>query len=491
MRFKRIAAVVLLLATAIAIRPAAAIPYAFTGPREILVDPNGVFGKYKTLQAAFTYIASVPATQAAPWTVRLLAGTYLQSAPLQIPSWTTIQGGGRDVTVIERTTALTNSFTAGAGVSTDPVIYGSSVAGLRLQDLTVRHAGAWASGKNSTALALLDATYFQADNVRIESTMWGVALAATNVPSPQAEATNHYFSNCFLKVDNTGTATSNDTMINTNADVYVYDSYVTLIGTSTSSSDVIRHTGGRLVLKGTDVVHRMTSTVTGSIGCLAVTGSTSDTEIRLQGSRFLMDLSGGDFNSASADVSCTDYRNSLSSGDLNFYAQDTFFDYLTGTVTAARVVAGIKTGQTFTNATKGNYYLVGSRITDLGGSGGTIRAGVVIDAVSSHIIKQFRLNGSTVTSFDFRLSSPPTITYSNYIVTESSLSRQSGTSTLSSGTATVTLDKPYPASVTDYRVAVSCNVNETFYITGKTNAQFVINSSNAGSTAVCDWTVTR
>lgn len=44
---------------------------------------------------------------------------------------------------------------------------------------------------------------------------------------------------------------------------------------------------------------------------------------------------------------------------------------------------------------------------------------------------------------------------------------------------------------TDYRVIVTGNVNETFWVTSKATSGFTINSSNASSTATVDWFIVR
>lgn len=458
---------------------------------EIIVDPNGRIGNYTTLAAAFAYVAAT-ATAASPWTIRLLPGIYTQTAVLTPPSYCTLVGAGRDATIIQRTTALANSVTVG-GVGRDPIIgSGSSVTNFRIENLTINHAGAWASGKETTGLALQDPLYFRAGNVRLQGTTWSFAMGRTALASPQAESTNTYFDNCIFTVDNTGTATSNDNIHLTNADLYLTGCQLLFTGTSTNSSDVIRVSGGRLFLKATDIIHRMTSTPTQSCCCIVINGSTVDAEIRIQGGRLLTDLSGGDFNGSGSDLSVIDFRNTVSGGDLNFYAEGTEFEYRTGAITAARSVTGFHCGQTFSNATKGNFFLAGCSIRDLGGSGGTNRADVVIDAASSHIIKQFLWTGTRVGSWLFRLSSPPTITYANYGATDGAMVRQTGSATFATAaTVAVTFGTAYPTGVVDYAVSLEPSINETFWVTTKANTGFTLNSSNAASTATVRWTVTR
>ena len=54
-----------------------------------------------------------------------------------------------------------------------------------------------------------------------------------------------------------------------------------------------------------------------------------------------------------------------------------------------------------------------------------------------------------------------------------------------SGTAAVTFDSPVQAA--NYRIFITGNVNETFWVTSKTVTGFTLNSSNASSVAVVDW----
>lgn len=66
---------------------------------------------------------------------------------------------------------------------------------------------------------------------------------------------------------------------------------------------------------------------------------------------------------------------------------------------------------------------------------------------------------------------------------------QQGSATLSSGTVQVDLDKFQPDA--NYNVFITCDANETFYVTGKTTENFDITSSNASSTADCDYFLSR
>lgn len=66
---------------------------------------------------------------------------------------------------------------------------------------------------------------------------------------------------------------------------------------------------------------------------------------------------------------------------------------------------------------------------------------------------------------------------------------QRGTATLAAGTASVSL--PIAEPNTSYRISLSGNAAETFSWASKATSGFTINSSNAGSTASVDWTVSR
>lgn len=83
-----------------------------TSNREIVVDPQGIVGKYKTLQAAIDYAKTV-ATAADPWTIRLLPGIYRSDVSIVIATETqgsyvpgvNIIGAGMDVSIIQATAA--------------------------------------------------------------------------------------------------------------------------------------------------------------------------------------------------------------------------------------------------------------------------------------------------------------------------------------------------------------------------------------------------
>ena len=65
----------------------------------------------------------------------------------------------------------------------------------------------------------------------------------------------------------------------------------------------------------------------------------------------------------------------------------------------------------------------------------------------------------------------------------------SGSVTLSGGTKAVTFTRPEPD--TGYQIAITLNANETPRWASKATTGFTINSSNAGSTASADYTITR
>lgn len=66
---------------------------------------------------------------------------------------------------------------------------------------------------------------------------------------------------------------------------------------------------------------------------------------------------------------------------------------------------------------------------------------------------------------------------------------RSGTATLATGTASVTLS---PAEAdTSYQVLLTPNANETVYVSAKATGSFTITSSNGASTASVDWLLVR
>jgi hypothetical protein len=133
--------------------------------------------------------------------------------------------------------------------------------------------------------------------------------------------------------------------------------------------------------------------------------------------------------------------------------------------------------------------LVAASFIDRGGSGGT-RADI-IDARASQVapMPTIRNSGSRIATFmntgGFDISG------ANVAAWFDTLNTRRGTVSLSgaSGAVAVTLSPAMPDN--SYSVAVSANVNETIYVTGKSTTGFTIRSSNTSSTASVDWTVVR
>lgn len=110
MKIRHASLLLLLLLTAFQV--ADAITYVPVGPREIVVDPAGIAGPYKTLQAAIDYAKTI-ATAANPVTIRLLPGIYSSAVPITINgenagayvAGINIIGAGMDVSIIQASAA--------------------------------------------------------------------------------------------------------------------------------------------------------------------------------------------------------------------------------------------------------------------------------------------------------------------------------------------------------------------------------------------------
>jgi hypothetical protein len=103
------------------------------------------------------------------------------------------------------------------------------------------------------------------------------------------------------------------------------------------------------------------------------------------------------------------------------------------------------------------------------------------------------ITGGTINGTTIGASSATTATFTNVRVTGISSTATpsqnlTGNATLGSGTATVTITTEADAN---YRITLTGNTNEVFYVTNKTTTNFVINSSNGSSTASVDWMLLR
>src|SRR5260221_5040782 len=84
---------------------------------EVIVDPNGILGKYKTIQLAINYVRN-NATLAKPWTIRLLPGIYVRYVTIDATNLTGVRfvGAGPEISIVGATkTWIVNNATGGVG----------------------------------------------------------------------------------------------------------------------------------------------------------------------------------------------------------------------------------------------------------------------------------------------------------------------------------------------------------------------------------------
>jgi len=473
---------------------------------EIIVDPNGAIGGYTTIAAALSYAGS-QASASVQWTVRLLPGIYSSSAAqLHIPSYVTLAGSGRDNTTILRTSTADLDVTSLPGFDGDAVVQTIGSTHVRIQDLTIHHAGVpvGAPAFNAALYAPMGVWTSSGmdivfSNVRVECD-WGDALWQFYQYSPLAPDESD--ARRFLIYDSEFIGHYLHAVTVTGIRVYAYNTRFIndTAGLAGAGAQALAPDGYRNWEWAYLYCHNCTALLTMAAGYTETFNSTAgsysgavvstDTvnglgNLYLFGGRFSTEVLG--------DINAPLYRVCAVcvGGDNNaLYAYGARFEVKTTALTSAAAVAGIVVfGNSAGAAQEAHIYSSTSR--DLGGSGGTRGeflvwknnlVGAWPDVVTSI--------GNDISSFGFAGTgvSPPAGLFSQ----PNGANFQAGTATFASAVSVaVTLPVAYPSSISDYRVAVTCAADEIFNVSGKVNAGFNINSSNVASVAVCDWTVTR
>lgn len=520
--------------------PGSAVTFPFvTGPveadpaqyREIVVDPTARSGKFRYLNDACDY-ARARSTTTNQWAVRLLPGTY-NADGLPIPTLGAggmmLTGAGPGISIIQRTVNQTNSTGVGTSYLCDPVVSLVGAASPVLSGLTIRHAGSnsgivqGTGGQFPVGVSIQLATAPRLINCVIEGTACGLYDAGNstfttgilyddpnqNVVVQSCQLIGHFKGGVFRTF---------------RREWFVYGSrFLCLVPAGTvmsiggtdfvpSAFEGWEWTNAHLY--GSDFILQPQITVAPLLNAesqfcagLGIVDSASGAIMTANGCRFIVDLSGGDVNSSSLAVAAfyiaggqpgpTNPGNTGRLAGCGYY-------YKTGTVTAARAIAGayVQDINSTTHANWNNALIFdGGEATDLGGSGGTARADLVVGVRSllgtaTAAPKECRVNGARFKSFAYSQLSgggSPQPEHDRFGTQHDTINYQRGTIALSNGTAAVTLPIAYPSlfSFADYTVYVEPIANETFWITAKTNTGFTINSSNGASVSTVRWTAQR
>lgn len=500
---------------------------------EIFVGPGGVSGGFSSLQAALTYAGTL-ATSSNRIVINILAGVHSQTAPLTVPSWVTLKGAGKGVTIIKRASSANNiAYAPGStttGIYADPVLSVATTDGVELLDLSLLHEGTFtgfgAGLSTPVGLMSISADRLKVERCRIEGTAYGWYDKTDSGRRNNDDAQSHL-------------RPVPDNIIGDETYWYtVRDSEI--VGHRFSAlKQIARHeffaygttflldvpagqtleTGGfgnpqivfdnweyaQSYLIGCSIILRCKSTITFQASNTAYNGgvvsqdsAVSDTAVYLEGCKVQIDLTaGGDINDSNAVVAGVVSGNVTT--DNTVHVRGTDITYRSGTITAARGFGGIYVWQHSSGTDAGTLYMSGSSIRDLGGSGATARADALVGVtfvITLREPKLIQVEGSRISSWKYAVAAgSPSPTHSQFLRTTPTINYQAGTATfLTAATVAVTLPVAYPlqgTAVTDYRISITGNMNETFWVTGKSETGFTINSSNASSVAVVDWTVTR
>src|SRR5258705_11589425 len=106
---------------------------------EIIVDPRGQIGNYKTIPAAIAYVRTVT-TQASPWTISLPPGIYTFDSQIDATSLTDVifKGAGRDSTwIVASKTWLSTHLASGSIVLANTLFNVGQAGRLTFKDLSI------------------------------------------------------------------------------------------------------------------------------------------------------------------------------------------------------------------------------------------------------------------------------------------------------------------------------------------------------------------
>jgi len=434
-------------------------------------DANG-------LSRALTEAAN-KATSSAPWIILLQPGIYQPTAQLTLPSYTCLLGAGRDCTRIDM-----------ANVPNGIAMVGDGTVNLRFQDIEIYdHRGS--GGLPAQPLSIHDAQGFSTESCRFDHLSSGGGGYSFIKQDTSSHSSNSAYDVRLANSQFIGA--SFDNIIITNCNLRAFSCLFQNTPTQSGSDNVRLQTGGTWEFYGCDIIMISSQTYTGTPGAaLQLGSSTTGWTLILDGCRVLFDLSSGDVNGAT--VQWGTIATSNFNEDYTLTIIGSKIDYKTGTITSAAVVAGLVLGNAGANATNGSVRLIGSEIRDLGGSGGTVRTDVVINGTAvggNKILKSFTQSGSRA-KWDYKLAGGFIPVPANYGYTDQTTNFQAASAAFATAaTVAVTLGTSFPASALDYNVHLEPSANETFWVSGKTNTGFTLNSSNATSTATVRYVVVR
>jgi hypothetical protein len=426
--------------------------------------------KYSSVRSAFEAITDSSATKR--YVIEVGPGVYTETAVTTADSYVTLRGAGKHAT------RVTMSNAAGH------IIEASSTTDLAIEDIWLDQQ----SAGNNFAINADNAVNLSIARCRLESN-------GVNVFDESNSSTQTLTVSDTEVAGSNGTSTS-DAMTLTLVNLQGYNLSVNFTHTGNVVADSFRMLSGSGFCLGCNFSITPAATLTSStFNTAANFAGGTGLVFSMIGGSIRADLTGGDANGSGVQVGAV---GTSGNNDYTLTFIGTEITYKSGTITTAGRFDGMDLTSADTNAAEGTVNLYGVTITDLGGSGGTIRNDVVINTSvvgTTRVMKALHQAGSKF-RWEYRVvAGSPVLTHSNYGTTETSLNYQTGTATfVSAATVAVTLPLAYesaPSQVTDYRVVLEPSANETFWVTAKTNSGFTLNSSNAASTAVVNYVVLR
>lgn len=428
---------------------------------------------FPSLQRCVDFVVANGVSASKPATINLPPGIYSVDNTVVAASNICINGSGKD-----RTFLVTAAETF--------IIDGASTSNLIISNLTVIHNGATTSGR---AISVSNASGCRIESVRVITTGQATGILKGDTSLVAGDTNDLYLRD----VDIDGTGFDNLKLSNTNLHAYacrlVHKSGV-------DGNDNIAVSVGTFIFEGCEIQEVAALTLSGGSRPFRVTASNGQNTIHFIGSKVLLDISAGDINSSTLTLAAIDIANGVQAGhDYDLYIEGSTIEYKSSAITSAAFFGGVWLGRPTTDSTKGRCRIIGSQIRDIGGSGSTVRKDVGIaatDAGGVKIMQSFTQTGSRL-SWAHVTTGAPAIVESRYGVTENTQNLQRGVATFATA-ATVAVTLPVAFSDTaiiDYNVALEPSINETFWVTAKTNTGFTMNSSNATSTATVRYLVTR
>lgn len=467
-------------------------------------------GNVKRLRGAAEGLSGV-GTAANPVTIRLASGTYTLDRPLTIPSFCSIVGAGRDATIIQRTTALTN--TAYGGTQIDPVLECTSKQSVTLENLSIIHSGTTDASistttKNPVALMSGACKRLKIKNVRLEGSYAGwfdktdSVDTTFNKPIPDNkigdEDWQYRLDNCIIVGHSASAAQqiSRHELFATGC-TFMCDIRSTDVLNSTAMPTAFNHweylvghyRSCQFILKSAQTL--VVSSVTQNACSFAILDtSITDTVAYCDDCTFYLDLGDGDINSANSCGCCVYVSGTLGTGgtiyNYNvFNANGCRFRYETGTITSAPAICGLyMESQTGVNtAVEGR--LKNCIFEDVAGSGGTRRRDIIITGRLANVqAKSLTIENCNIQDYDYRnVTGSPVYTHASFMTEPNTMNHQRGSVTFSPSGTSVSAALPLAftasAGITDYAVFLEPNENNTFWVSDKTNSGFTLNANAA------------